>query len=144
MQWNASANAGFTTASVTPWLPVPPTSATVNVQAEEADPNSLLAWYRALIHLKKANPAFADGTDTMLDSENTKVLSWVRQRDGAPQVVVAVNFTADPQTVKLAASGAGLKAAQLKTLLKSPGGANPSSTEAIELAPFGVYIGEVQ
>jgi len=66
----------------------------------------------------------------MLDSENTKVLSWVRQRDGAPQVVVAVNFTADPQTVKLAASGAGLKAAQLKTLLKSPGGANPSSTEA--------------
>jgi len=60
-------------------------SATVNVQAEEADPNSLLAWYKALIHLKKTNPAFADGTDIMLDPENTKVLSWMRQRDGAPQ-----------------------------------------------------------
>jgi alpha-glucosidase len=144
MQWNASANAGFTPAGVKPWLPVPPTSATVNVQAEEADPNSLLAWYKALIHLKKTNPAFADGTDIMLDPENTKVLSWMRQRDGAPQVVVAVNFTADPQTVNLSAREAGLKAAHLKTLLKSPGGADPASTEAIELAPFGVYIGEVQ
>jgi len=46
MQWNASANAGFTSAGVTPWLPIPPSSATVNVQAEEADPNSLLAWYK--------------------------------------------------------------------------------------------------
>jgi len=144
MQWNASANAGFTSASAKPWLPIPPTSATVNVQAEEADPNSLLAWYKALIHLKKTNPGFADGTDIMLDPKNTKVLSWMRQRDGAPLVVVTVNFTADLQTVNLSASEAGLKAAHLKTLLKSPGGADPASTEAIELAPFGVYIGEVQ
>jgi alpha-glucosidase len=114
------------------------------VQAEEADPNSLLAWYKALIHLKKTNPGFADGTDIMLDPKNTKVLSWMRQRDGAPLVVVTVNFTADLQTVNLSASEAGLKAAHLKTLLKSPGGADPASTEAIELAPFGVYIGEVQ
>jgi hypothetical protein len=59
-------------------------------------------------------------------------------------VVVAVNFTADPQTVNLTASGAGLRANHLKTLLKSPGGADPASIEAIVLAPFGVYIGEVQ
>jgi len=45
-------------------------------------------------------------------------------------VVVAVNFTADPQTVNLSAREAGLKAAHLKTLLKSPGGADPASTEA--------------
>jgi len=144
MQWNASANAGFTSAGVTPWLPIPPSSATVNVQAEEADPNSLLAWYKTLIHLKKANPAFADGANIILDPENTKVLSWIRQRNGAPPVVVAVNFTADPQTVNLTASGAGLRANHLKTLLKSPGGADPASIEAIVLAPFGVYIGEVQ
>jgi alpha-glucosidase len=144
MQWNASANAGFTTASVKPWLPVPPNAATVNVQAEGADPDSLLAWYKALIHLKKTNPAFADGANIMLDPENTRVLSWMRQRDGAPPVVVAANFTADPQTVNLAASEASLKGAHLKTLLKSPGGADPSTTETVELAPFGVYIGEVQ
>jgi enediyne biosynthesis protein E4 len=37
----------------------------------------------------------------MLDTENTKVLSWLRQAPGAPQVVVSVNFTAEPQTVNL-------------------------------------------
>ena len=54
-------NAGFTTG--TPWLPVPPSAAAINVKAEEGDPNSLLAWYRALIRLKKTNPAFENGAE---------------------------------------------------------------------------------
>jgi len=29
--------------------------------------------------LKKTNPAFANGANLMLDTENTKVLSWMRQ-----------------------------------------------------------------
>jgi hypothetical protein len=32
----------------------------------------------------------------------------------------------------------------LRTLLKSPGGADPVTLDHIELAPFGVYLGEVQ
>jgi alpha-glucosidase len=141
MQWDASANAGFTKG--VPWLPVPPSAATINVEAEKRDPNSLLAWYKSLIQLKKTNPAFAHGTNLMLDTENTKVLSWMRQAHGAAQVVVAVNFTAEPQTVNLATSGAGLQAAQLKTLLKTPGVAEPVSLDRIALGPYGVYIGEM-
>ncbi|MGA2561747.1 MAG: alpha-glucosidase, partial [Terracidiphilus sp.] len=101
MQWSDATNAGFTSASVTPWLPVPPTYTTVNVKTEETDPNSLLTWYRNLIKLKKTNPAFAHGDNVMLDNTNTKVLSWMRQTTGAPGVVVSLNFTADPQTVNL-------------------------------------------
>jgi alpha-glucosidase len=142
MQWNGSTNAGFTTG--TPWLPVPPSAATVNVRAEEQDPDSLLAWYKALIRLKKTVPAFAHGANIMLDTENTKVLSWLRQAPGAPQVVVSVNFTAEPQTVNLGSAGAGLRAKPMKTLLKSPGGPDPKSLDRITLGPFGVYIGEVQ
>ena len=142
MQWNGSINAGFTTG--TPWLPVPPSAATVNVRAEEQDPDSLLAWYKALIRLKKTVPAFARGANIMLDTENTKVLSWLRQAPGAPQVVVSVNFTAEPQTVNLGSAGAGLRAKPMKTLLKSPGGPDPKSLDRITLGPFGVYIGEVQ
>jgi alpha-glucosidase len=141
MQWDSSANAGFTTD--TPWLPVPPSAAAINVRAEESDPDSLLAWYKALIHLKKTTPAFEYGANIMLDPENTKVLSWMRRVPGAPQVVVSVNFTAEPQTVNLATPGAGLRAEQLRTLLKSPGGVEPQSLSSITLAPFGVYIGEV-
>ncbi len=35
MQWDGSANAGFSTFK--PWLPVPPSAATLNVKAESAD-----------------------------------------------------------------------------------------------------------
>lgn len=140
MQWDAAANAGFSTAK--PWLPVPPTAATVNVQDEEKNPESLLTWYRALIQLKKTNPAMADGDNVMLDTANTEVLSWMRKTPGAPPVVVSVNFTAQPQTVNLAAGLPG--SVSLHTLLASPGVEQPASAQHIELVPFGVYIGELR
>jgi alpha-glucosidase len=141
MQWDADANAGFTGANVTPWLPVPPTFTTVNVKAEESKPGSLLDWYKTLIRLKKTNPAFAHGDNVMLDTNNTKVLSWMRQTSGAPSVVVSVNFTADPQTVSLTIPNSQ---GSVKTLLKTPGAADPASINQIQLGPFGVYIGELQ
>jgi alpha-glucosidase len=142
MQWDAGANAGFTNGS--PWLPVPPRAAAINVAAQKSDPVSLFAWYQSLIRLKKTVPAFESGANIMLDTENNKVFSWMRQAPGAPQVVVSVNFTAEPQTVNLASGGAGIRPYHVKTLLKSPGAADPESLGAIELGPFGVYIGEVQ
>ncbi|MGA2672303.1 MAG: alpha-glucosidase [Terracidiphilus sp.] len=141
MQWDATAHAGFTAAGATPWLPVPPSAASINVEAEKSDPNSLLAWYQSLIRLKKANPAFAQGNDTMLDTANTKVLSWMRQAPGAPVVVVSVNFTAEPQTVYLSVPGSGGKT---KTLLKTPGAPDPAWLGQFQLGPYGVYIGEVE
>ena len=141
MQWDASVNAGFTTAKATPWLPVPPIAASINVQSESMNPISLLAWYRSLIRLKKNNPAVAHGENVMLDTSNKNVLSWLRQATGAPAVVVSVNFTSEPQTVKLSAPGTSGKT---KTLLKTPGAADPVSLDQINLGPYGVYIGEVQ
>ena len=142
MQWTSGPNAGFTGAKATPWLPVPPTAATVNVEAQKSDPSSLLSWYRALIHLKKTNTALAEGSDTNLDIHNTRVLSWKREAAGAPPVVVAVNFTPDPQTVNLV--GPGLSDGPLNTLLKTPGTPEPASLGAIKLRPYGVYIGQLQ
>ena len=139
MQWDIRPNGGFTRG--TPWLPVPPSASTINVEVEKVRPDSLFAWYQRLIRLKKINPVLAQGSNTMLDTANTKVLSWMRETKGAPAVVVSVNFTAEPQTVSLSVPGAGGK---VKTLLNSPGGTNPESLSTIHLAPFGVFIGEVQ
>ena len=139
MQWDDSTYAGFTTAN--PWLPVPPNKDTINVKAEEADPNSLLNWYKALIQLKKTNAALRSGETVMLDTENAKVLSWLRKGPGTSAVVVTANFTADPQTVNLSAAASGMK---LTTLLKTPGAGEPASLAAIDLPAFGVYIGEVR
>jgi alpha-glucosidase len=141
MQWDAAQNAGFAKAGVTPWLPVPASYTTINVQAEKSDPNSLFAWYQSLIRLKKSNAALAQGDNTMLDTANTKVLSWVRQAPSAAPVVVSVNFTADPQMVSLSVPGFGGK---VKTLLKTPGAVDPAAIGQIQLGPFGVYVGELQ
>ena len=142
MQWTPDPNAGFTAPNVKPWLPVPPNNATINVETEKSDPKSLYNWYKALIQLKKTNHALAEGEDTMLDVDNTKVLSWKRQAAGAPPVVVAVNFTAEPQTVNLV--GAGLPDGAVNTLLKTPDGPTPATLKNIQLGPFGVYIGQLQ
>ena len=139
MQWDDSEYAGFSTAK--PWLPVPPNKTEINVKAEEADPNSLLNWYEALIRLKKTNPVFISGENVMLDTENTKVLSWLRKGPGKAAVVVATNFTAEPQTVNLSA---GVPSGKLKTLLKTPGSGDPAGLDKIELPAFGVYIGQVE
>ncbi len=145
MQWDADANAGFAAAGVKPWLPIPPTYITFNVKAEQQNPDSLFAWYRNLIRLKKTNAAFAQGDNTMLDTANTKVLSWLRQAPGSPAVVISVNFTAEPQTVSLVLPWAGPGASgKVTTLLKTPGAPDPASLAAIQVGPYGVYIGEVQ
>jgi alpha-glucosidase len=142
MQWNETANAGFS--KVTPWLPVPPTYSTVNVSAEEKEHDSMLDWYRTLIALKKSNATLASGDNVMLDESNANVLSWMRKGADGSQVVVSCNFTSEPQKVNLTAGGAALKGSHAKTLLKSPGGTDPASLDAVQLQPFGVYIGEVQ
>jgi alpha-glucosidase len=142
MQWDASPKTGFTDG--TPWLPVPPSAQSINVETQHNDPNSLFAWYRNLIRLKKWVPAFENGANIMLDTENMNVLSWMRQAPGTAQVVVSVNFTAEPQKVNLAMGGAGIGPRRVKTLLKTPGAADPVSLSSIDLGPFGVYIGEVR
>jgi len=138
MQWDSSVNAGFTVGN--PWLPVPPSAKDINVEAEERDADSLLAWYRALIKLKKNNPALARGSNVMLDTLNDQVLSWKREAPGMATVVVSVNFTAGRQAVNLRAE---LGRSQLKTLLKSPGASSSLSPDHIELEPYGVFIGQL-
>ena len=139
MQWDVRPNAGFTRG--TPWLPVPAGADKANVEVEKSNPNSLFAWYQRLIRLKKTNPSMVEGENVMLDTTNTKVLSWLRQAPGAPAVVVSVNFTAEPQKVSLSVP---TSSGTVKTLLKTPGAPNPTSLSQIELGPFGVYVGEAQ
>ena len=139
MQWSNVPNAGFSNPGVKTWLPIPPTYTKVNVAAEEHEPNSMLDWYKSLIRLKKSVPSLATGQETMLARSSNTVLSWERKTPGEPAVVVAVNFTAAPQSVDLSAAGG-----KAETLLKSPECADPATLQHVELQPFGVYIGQVK
>lgn len=51
VQWSAEENAGFSTG--TPWFHVNPNYKKINVAAAEADPDSILNYYRAILKLRK-------------------------------------------------------------------------------------------
>ena len=53
VQWTAGENAGFTTG--TPWMKLNPCYTTINVEAEEKDPSSVLSYYKKLIAFRKAD-----------------------------------------------------------------------------------------
>jgi maltose alpha-D-glucosyltransferase/alpha-amylase len=58
MQWDASANAGFSTASAEDlYLPLDPDPERPHVAAQEGDPDSLLNFVRRLIRLRQEHPA---------------------------------------------------------------------------------------
>ena len=144
MQWNDGPDAGFSPAGVKTWLPIPQDSKTINVAAEEHEPNSMLHWYQQIIALKKHNMALHAGGETMLNTSDDHVLSWLRKASDGGAVVVACNFTDQPQKVKFDLSGQGVRGTRLRTLLKTPGAADPASLASVSLGPFGVYVGQVQ
>jgi alpha-glucosidase len=144
MQWNDGPDAGFSPSGVKTWLPIPPSYTTINVTVEEQEPNSMLHWYQQIIALKKQDSALRDGAETMLNTGDDHVLSWLRKSDSGEAVVVACNFSDQPQTVSFDLSGQGIHGTHMKTLMKTPGAADPASLTSIQLGAFGVYIGQVQ
>ena len=138
MPWDGSANAGFTTGGKT-WLPVGPDHAWHNVAAESGDPKSLLNYYKTLIRLRRENPALHDGTLKIVDENNPNVLSFLRQ-SGATTVLVAMNLSGQPQTVRYDLGGAG----KLHTLASSYGAAEQQSAAALALPALGAYVGAVR
>ncbi|MBQ4579206.1 MAG: glucohydrolase, partial [Clostridia bacterium] len=61
VQWDDSPNAGFTTADK-PWFHVNPNYRQINVAYQEADPDSILHFYRKAIALRKSLPVVRHGT----------------------------------------------------------------------------------
>jgi alpha-glucosidase len=145
MPWDAStAEAGFSTNAHT-WLPVTPNYTTVNVATESSDPGSLLNWYRRLIALRRSNPALHDGRTVMLDRDNASVLSYARVAATESTVIVALNMSAQPQTVSLGLKAAGVRGSHLATLLASPAPiAAQAADQPVRLAPFAAWIGELR
>ncbi|WP_074261037.1 glycoside hydrolase family 13 protein [Agromyces cerinus] len=64
-------------ASAAPWLPQPADWAALSVQAQEADPGSMLWLYRQALRLRRREAALGDGSLTWLDSE-PQVLAFRR------------------------------------------------------------------
>lgn len=100
MQWDASANAGFSPSP--PWLPVNPNYTNINVAAQENDPGSLLSFYKELISLRK-DPDYQEtlvyGELIPCFEEQYNLMAYLRK--GAKTILVAGNFQTAPQTFSL-------------------------------------------
>ncbi|MGZ4813827.1 MAG: glycoside hydrolase family 13 protein [Terriglobales bacterium] len=143
MQWNAGKDAGFSTANKT-WLPIPPSYKERNVEVEKKDPNSIYNFYKELIALRKSNSALRDGSYVTINPEDPNVLSFLRKAGGA-SVLVALNMSAQPQTVKFDLKTEGITGATAKPLLSAPkSGDSPVPLNVVSLPPFGVFVAEVK
>jgi alpha-glucosidase len=145
MQWSPGKDAGFSTAEKT-WLPIPPEYKTFNVQVEKGEPDSMLHWYEKLIELRRTNPALHDGSYATLASDNANVLTYVRKgATGKGDVVIAVNFTAQPQKVSVDVAGAGVKGTKISTLAANDAGLmKTSDLKAMTLPAYGALVVEVR
>jgi alpha-glucosidase len=144
MQWSDSKDAGFSTAATT-WLPIPPNYTTVNVKTEEGEPDSLLNWNKQLIAMRKDDPTLRDGRQVMLDKANPSVLSYIREAVGGhPAIVVALNFTAEDQTVSLD-SEAPIAGKTVSTVMTdAPSLKQTTSLHNITLPPYASWIGSIK
>jgi maltose alpha-D-glucosyltransferase/alpha-amylase len=140
MQWNDGPNAGFSTAPQE-MLGDPVIEdevygyKTVNVRAQEADPDSLLNWARRLLRERKRHPAFGRGSLQLLPSENRAILAYLRAYMGETLLVVN-NLSSEPQEASLDLSTfVGTRPVDLLTQERQP----PVSQEAypVRLEAYG-------
>jgi alpha-glucosidase len=95
MQWDASANAGFS--NVAPWLPLADDCVHENVRNLVSDPASILSLYKALIRLRKHYPALVAGSYEQLAAKDD-LLIYRRQNEGR-SVIIVLNLGSEPASI---------------------------------------------
>ncbi len=135
IQWSNSPNGGFSPEGVTTWLPVNPNYAEgINVADQLADPNSLLNFYKAMLAVRKQNPAIISGEYQPRHTEVETYLAFTRAT-ADQKCLVILNYADQPQSASF-----DLGATTGKLLFSNhPKGAS-INLSAIELKPFEILI----
>ena len=110
VQWDASANGGFSPEGVTPWIAVNPNYPAINAEAVLADEDSIFYHYQQLVTLRRGKlkdlmvyASFAPVDSVQVPhNEDEAVYAYTRTggADGSPEnesLLVVSNFTAEEQ-----------------------------------------------
>lgn len=145
MQWDTSKNSGFSTSTKT-WLPVPPSYTKYNVATERYEPDSILNFYKHVIALRRELSAIHDGSYVAVNRDDPNVLAYLRSaNNGTDPVLVALNMSAQQQTVNFSLKGFGVQGTSLHVLLAAPQQENSEfGLSGVKLEPFGVMIAAVE
>jgi glycosidase len=106
MQWEDSPNAGFCPPGVEPWLPLADDYQQINVEVERGDPFSMLTLTHELLALRRSRCALHRGSYAALESGSQDCFVYLRKFDDE-RLVVALNFSDEPQMVRIAEHGEG-------------------------------------
>jgi alpha-glucosidase len=102
MQWDSSANSGFS--GVKPWLPVDSNFKSNNVSVQEADPDSLLNFYKKLIWLRKQSVPMQSGDIKFYQEYLPGVLVFQREavnQTSNQKLIILLNFTESRVNINL-------------------------------------------
>ena len=101
MQWSDEKFAGFTTG--TPWLKVNSNYTEINVKNQEADPNSVLNYYKKLIALRKSDEykeVFTYGEFIPAFTDTEGIMAFYRKNEDTCILIVS-NFGKTKETLTL-------------------------------------------
>ena len=133
MQWNSEKYAGFS--SVNPWLPVHPDRLLRNVEIQKNDPDSLYHFTRKLIQIRKENNALTSGTYSKLETDNDKVMAYLRETNDQT-VLVILNFSSKKEIFQIKID---MESVQWLSLLEE-GLPFVITAEPMELLPYAVSL----
>lgn len=140
-QWSKAANAGFCPPGVRPWLPINPNYAEgVNVEEQLGNPDSLLNFYKHIIHVRKTTQALVTGEYIPLHPRSKEYLAFLRQIPSGQTVLVVLNFSKERQVLSFARDLKGEK--HMRTLFSSAGRSREEeNAKELHMGAFEVYIG---
>ncbi|MDM8099939.1 MULTISPECIES: alpha,alpha-phosphotrehalase [Oceanobacillus] len=98
MQWNHSANAGFTEG--TPWIGLPDNYQEINAEAAVADKTSIFYHYQKLIQLRKDYQVITDGKYELILPKDFAIFAYIRENEDIKLLVVN-NFYANEAELDL-------------------------------------------
>jgi glycosidase len=133
--------------------PEPETSApnaTPNAALEDADPGSLLNWYRKLIELHHSNATINSGEYLTINRDDQNVLIMIRKPKDVsattPILVILCNLSGQPAhlSIKTDTMKLHLRGSFLRTVLRSDNGMGTMHLESMTLPPYAVYIGALR
>ncbi|MHA4741225.1 alpha-amylase family glycosyl hydrolase [Dyadobacter sp. MSC1_007] len=96
MQWTPDENAGFTDGK--PWLRLPHSFRRVNVELQKDDPDSMLAFYRSLLALRRRHPALQTGTYTPVYSDK-QLIAYIRENE-KDRLLIVLNLSHRPGYIR--------------------------------------------
>lgn len=101
MQWTGGRNAGFTDGE--PWIGIPENHTYINTEEASEDPDSILAFYKKLIAIRKEYDIIADGSFEPIETPDN--MFAYRRRLGTQTLTVVCNLTGDETELHMIPEG---------------------------------------